>query len=794
MDYLVAKMKTVKGEEKAAVYDAIFRLYDKIPAMPDEATKSVLDKLLKAAEEYQEQQKDDFNKKRYPNIPVVQQLQFYITRKLSDLKVYNPETRYKMRINKSHRLYRYIQNVNSVNAAKKQIRRINDFVIDDMRNNQRSLLHKEIQKQIRVNSRVVKVGTMTKGKFDWKTNTVFSELVEMNKMSRQDAEKELGNYVQIQDADKSEARESYDENETGEFNKSNDFQDILKKEFLQYRSMKLQDLDVTHTIQLLQDILELKEQGRKAKSEEDFINRTQKWNTKNNLLDILEITKQSGAKFGANWIAGVGGFKNILSLSQGSLANWESILNAVFNKDTAQKYSLLKDEADTEVYARNHMKYFYKRAAEIYGFQNANWFNTALDFDNIQPIADLFRKYDNEKHTYTQQVFSINSPDGIAKSSIELSRSQLITMFAWSLNDQLEQRLMTQFGVEQIMDMFENKLSKEDKDLAWALVDTCEQMREDINEVFIRTTGLSLPKVDNYFPSKAERVQSDIDMYHDFFVKSTNPSFIKQRKTCNRIPMKPMSPLEILIPHINKTARYVVLSEKVNFLNQVFKDAAIKTKMQEIWGKDGERIYQVLINKLGACTFTNYSKGTNLIAGWADKIANNYTTANIGFSGKVAIGQLLSVVNYAENMPFGTWAKGFANTLKHPVENFKYMLENCEYLQARLAGNSQNEVISILTSEKDNFRKLKNFMTSNTKWGDIIAITLGGKPYVDYLMNEKGMSKEDAFSKFVEDTLRAQQAGTTSSISNFQANMSQNCLARMFLLFKIQHINTKENL
>ena len=114
---------------------------------------------------------------------------------------------------------------------------------------------------------------MTKGKFDWKTNTVFSELVEMNKMSRQDAEKELGNYVQIQDADKSEARESYDENETGEFNKSNDFQDILKKEFLQYRSMKLQDLDVTHTIQLLQDILELKEQGRKAKSEEDFINR-----------------------------------------------------------------------------------------------------------------------------------------------------------------------------------------------------------------------------------------------------------------------------------------------------------------------------------------------------------------------------------------------------------------------------------------------------------------------------------------------------------------------------------------
>ena len=42
--------------------------------------------------------------------------------KLNDLKVYNPETRYKMRLNRSHRLYRYIKNVNSVDSAKKQIR------------------------------------------------------------------------------------------------------------------------------------------------------------------------------------------------------------------------------------------------------------------------------------------------------------------------------------------------------------------------------------------------------------------------------------------------------------------------------------------------------------------------------------------------------------------------------------------------------------------------------------------------------------------------------------------------
>ena len=686
-----------------------------------------------------------------------------------------------MRLNKSHRLYRYIQGIHSVDGAKKQVRKINEFVIDDMRNNQRSLLHKEIQRQIKVNSKVVRIGTIAKGKFDWKTNTIFSELVKMNKFTRQEAENQIGALIQIQDAAKSENRDSYDENETGELEKTNDFQNNLRTKFLQYRSQKIQDLDVTHTIQLLQDILELKDAGRKAKSEQDFINKTQRWNTKNNLLDILEVTKYSGAKFGANWVAGVGRFA---SLNRGTLANWESLLNAIFDKDTSRKYSLLADEAKSDVYARNHMKYFYDRAAKIYKFKESNSWDRFLDYDYMQPMIKLFQEYSNETYTYTQSVFSINSPDGIARSNIEISRAQMITMFAWSLNDKLEQRLYTQFGLEQIRDMFDNKLSSQDRELAWALIDTCERMREDINEVFIRTTGLSLPAVQNYFPSKAERVQSDIDMYHDFFVKSSSPSFIKERKVCNRIPMKPLSPLEILIPHINKTAKYVVMSEKVNFLNQIFKDTAIKTKMQEIWGsKDGADIYQTLINKLAASTFTNYSKGTNLVAGALDTLSRNYITSSIGFSPKVALGQLLSVINYAENMPAHLWAKGFKDTLKHPVESFKYMIDNCEYLQSRLAGNSQNEVMAILTSEKDKFRTIRNFMTSNVKWGDIIAITLGGKAYVDYLM-QQGMSKEEAFDKFVEDTMRAQQAGTTSSISEWQSAQAKNCPTRMFFSFR----------
>ena len=73
-------------------------------------------------------------------------------------------------------------------------------------------------------------------------------------------------------------------------------------------------------------------------------------------------------------------------------------------------------------------------------------------------------------------------------------------------------------------------------------------------------------------------------------------------------------------------------------------------------------------------------------------------------------------------MPFGMWSKGFANALAHPKKTVDFMFNNSEYLQARLAGNSQNEIISMLTNEADKFRALRNFCTSNTKYGDIIAI------------------------------------------------------------------------
>jgi len=771
-DYLYGKVLSLKGEEKSTALEALYSLFSDMPSMPDEVTSDLIEKLQDVGDVYEDQQKEDFNRKRYPNIPVVQQLQFFVTNKLRDMKVYNPETRYKMRMDKSHRLYSLIKNATSVNSTKKIIRTINQYVIDDLQGQQRRILHKEIQKQIKVNSRLVKTGSIRHGKFDWRTNTIFAELSEINKLKSEEALKEYINFTQADSAFLGEEREDWKENaiETGDV--STDFQDILKRKFLEYRSLKIPELNVLHTRSVLEDIMTLKFEGRRAKSEEELKKKLNKFDFENNLIQILKDHQNNKiAKAGTKWI-----------VNSSTLVNWESTLNALFDAETADKYSLLGLEAQAEVYARDKYLFFLNKVANIYGFKAPNAFTKALDFDNIQPLIDLFKEYENETYTYKETTFNRDTGKYV-ETNTELTKAQIITLFTWSLNSELEQRISTQYGVTQWLDM-QSKLSPQDQQLCWALIEACDNMYEDTNEVFIRTLGLSLPRVENYFPSKTERIGSDLDLFHDFMAKSNNPSFIKQRKKCKRIKMSPQSPLAILLPHLNKTARYVILSETVNFYNKVFQSGDLKAVITESYGKkDGDKIHRVLLNQLAASTFTTYARGVSMVGDVMDKISTNYITSKIGGSLKVMLGQLGAQVNYAEIMPAHEWAAGWAKAWKNPVKTFKYMIKNCKYLKARLAGNTQNEIIATLTSESDKFRTLKNFCTLNVRWGDIISITLGGKPYVDYLIKQ-GLDETVAFDKFVEETLRAQQAGLNSATSEWQKAQAKTALGRMFFAFR----------
>ena len=81
-------------------------------------------------------------------------------------------------------------------------------------------------------------------------------------------------------------------------------------------------------------------------------------------------------------------------------------------------------------------------------------------------------------------------------------------------------------------------------------------------------------------------------------------------------------------------------------------------------------------------------------------------------------------------------------------------------------------------------KKFKDSMSLFIKMGDIGAIIFGGKPYVDYLIKEKGMSEEQAIKQFILSTNRSQQSSAVSSLSNFQVAMTRNPMGKLFIAFK----------
>ena len=812
-DYLEGKVMTLKGENKSAAYEALCSLFNDIPTMPDEAMQELVDKLQSVGEKFLDQKSMEKNPALgIPNVSLSVQFRTYVTSKLHNMKAYDPESKRVIRLSQVNRLYTLLKFSNSVAETKQIIRTINNHAIEQLENRQKFILHKEIQKQVRINSKLIKVGALKRGKFDWKTNTVFSELQDLNRLSLEAAQKEYQRLINADSAVLGEERESIEQNPAASLSAPTEFQAILKTKFLEYKSNRVRDLNLAATRSLLEDIMELKFEGRRAKNKEELKKALSRYDYETDLVRVAYLNKNDKlANYLTRWTAG-----DTIFTSEGTLANWESLLNHIFDKNTAQKYSLLKTEADVEVYAHRKCLEFYNKALDIYGLRNKDssnkgrlkdLYNRALDFDNTQPIIKLFQEYEDAGHTYKfkQNTYNKDTNDFV-ETSIDLTHSQLITLYAWSLNPELKKRIIVQFvgepednvytEYEEILnDIMFSKLSNQDKEFAQAMIDICDSMYNDTNEVFIRTTGLSLPRVENYIPSKTERIGSDLDMLHENVLRSTNPSFIKQRKTCRRIKMEPVSPLEIILPHINKTSRYIVMSEKVNFYNRIFQSPDVKAAILDIYGKkSGTKIYRILLNQLATSTYENYARAITVGKNLMDTIASNYITSRIGGNIKVFLSQLTSVINYSENMPVWDWAKGFKDALAHPKETVDFMFNNCEYLQARLAGNSQNEIIATLTNEADKMRSWRNFCTANTKYGDIIAIMFGGKPYVDYLMKNvktkdkktgevRFLTKEEAFERFVESTLRSQQSGHNSATSAWQKAKAQDALTRMIYAF-----------
>ena len=634
-----------------------------------------------------------------------------------------------------------ILDVPSVNFLMHKIDNIMDIAktMEDV--HLRRMLEIEIHKELQSTKNIKKNGR-TVGKYDYKTNKLFEELRELDRLSTEQA-----NDIRLNAAKFSQAEDT-----------GLSFKDKLINKFLSYKAGGRTYSDTELMKSIYDDILKVKLAGKCAKSEIDLNEKLDATKDIDELIEIVENKKD------ANFV--LKGYINIFG-------NVESTLNALFNKEIKERYGseLLYAETNAQAWQHQQKQKFEKEVAKIYGLPKWCWDKKILEY-----LA--------EKHTYPEirRKYAPNS-DEIIKTRIinrTLTKMDIIQAYIWSKNDILEKRLINQFGEETLSSMFD-EMSSEDVKLAELLMSTAQSFYPLVNKAFINKYGLDLPKVSCYFPSTPER-GSEVDLFNEYSSKSLGNGFTKSRAESEILPMDFHNPVATLYSHIDGVSKFVFMSDILDKMNLRFKDLDLK---RVIINKFGDDVHKTLIQELANVTYKKEAPVFNGMNKILDNAISNWITGNIAVKPIVGLKQLLSANNYAVDMPYLTWQKGFLKSIADYKNTIDYMMK-IPYLKARYEGNFSNEFLkqTIENSAFATSKKLKDLCTIFVKIGDIGAIIFGGKPYIDYLINEKGMSEDEAIKQFVLSTNRSQQSSAISSLSNFQVNMTRNPIGKLFIAFK----------
>lgn len=669
-----------------------------------------------------EQAKETILKAAYeagPYMSSVEKYQDVVKAAMKSIKFLTPKDQAKLTAN--------ILDIPSIHFLEAQIDSILDIAktMDDI--NYKKRLMSEIHKELQY-TKNIKRSNKTVGKYDYTTNKVFERMREIEAMSAEQA-----NEIRL------EITEAQEENGLS-------FEDKIVNAYINYKANGLTYTSTEAAKAMYDDIVKMKIAGNDAKSEQDF---SAKLNLAN---DIVEAVRVLDAKTkDASWFE-----KKYLK----TFVNWESALNTLFNEKIMKKYSLLKTERDAKVFSWEKKKKFAQEVAEIYG-------KSVENFD--EPIVDNLK----QKFEFYENVEDIENVGSFRKEPKKMNKMELILAYMWDKNEVLHQRLLRQFGdinedgtVDDLeLDRMFNELSDKDKRLGDLMMRSVNDIYPKANEAFIKKYGIDLPRVEHYFPSKVERI-SEVDLLTDFAMKSTDPSAIKHRSASTKLSMDFGNPIVMMFQHIDSMSKFIHMTETLDAQNKIFKN---KTLQKVLENKYDKPVYQEFLRQLTANTYKqqmqNYCEDQKI----TDAVISNYLIGNISFKPSIAIKQGITAMNYSEVMPALQWAKGFLAAVKDTKGTMELM-NKIPYLKARFETGGQNEFLEdeITNSLFAKTGKIKDALTLNVRAGDIFAIAFGGRPYLEYLMKDKGMSEEAAVEEFLNHTQRTMQASETSTLANYQ--------------------------
>lgn len=633
----------------------------------------------------------------------------------------------------------FIKNIKNANSEKTLSRQI-DIVTDKAENfieaKKKRIINRLIDREYKMKP-IVKQGAVSKGKYDYETNKLVLELREYNRLNMESANVVFNRLLE----------------DIGTREPSN--AEKIKLRLLGLRSRGLINSSSQSMAMVLGDIKYIKDIGKTTKSLEEMEKKIEKHESAVELIDQLqknEVSRNALTRKAETIYAR--GFGNVYSF-----------FNTIFGKDIAEKYNTEILETRRDVAIDKSIKRIIEGAYEPLGLKNK-------------------MEYDRWLSETSKKEFKLTDKD---KKTEDISKQQIIHIYLGMKNDNVAYSYNYHFGQDQIQELLDNLT---DGEMAYAdnMQEVIRSYYPSLNAVHVRTTGLDLNVIQNYFPMTSEY---ELNIVDDIKRQGQFISSEKERKSFTK--PKPSNATSLALGSINDIEHRIKLSERYvemkklinsNEVIQVGDEGyTVKSYITKLYG---ENAFGTLNNIVDSISNENTRKDSEIISDAFGKVINNWTIAKIAMSPTVFAKQLISVSNYMENMPITDWHAGFIEALAHPKKTWDYMMEISPYLEHRF-GQGYNKELQLLMSESakgsildGNYVKL---LTSFTRYGDIFAIIYGGYPYMKYLQSQ-GYTQEQAEEMFVQATKRSQQSPDKSSLSVFQQRASQNPFVRAYTVFK----------
>lgn len=612
---------------------------------------------------------------------------------------------------------------------------------------QRRMLSNLIQSEVK-SSRPRKVMAQ---KYDYENNVLFKDLRDYNKMTQSEAA------AKLEKLDKDE--ESVDNPGSRGY--------LLRRMFLEYKANGM-DSSSELMRQLYEMIGEAKQLGRESKEESEFEKSFEREQDRQQIIDKLDASKADKNK----WTT------MATNVYRRGITNLYSMLNSIAGKEIADKYEMETVIDRKEQREWKHLKKTSAKAEVIYKVKSYGDLLNVMA-DKGQEVAVLYRRQKDD--TQEAQTESYNE-----NFKYDVSVLDIIDIYNAIKNKKTREDYEKAYGADQINRLI-SLLSPEDRAFGDMLMEDVNSRFSELNKVYVRTYGMDLKKVDNYWMGSAEHIKP-VDIVNDFRQQSTTPGFFKERTAGTVTPVAKNAWIKYQ-KHISQSYYMTDVAEKYKQLADIFKSTEIQNLIENHYGSG---VYNALTKQIENIGLNAQSPRLDDVSGYFQKLLNNWVGAKVSVNPVVFVGQLTSFTNYAEGVNLSAFIKNIGYALAHPIEVKDFMMKyNGDFLQHRYEAGFNEAMSRFIEGAKEtNGKKFglsakakfnySNALSSFVRIGDLGAIIYGGYGQFKTLL-DSGMSVEEARRKFEFSTLRSQQSGNAASISDWQ---QQRGFPRTYLAFK----------